>query len=173
MTNSEIIQKLETAFPSALITHEEAFGQLCIQVHKARLKEIISYIATRDKLGFRMLIDITAIDYVKPEQKTQVLYILHHPETLKRIKVAADVERGGAIASITDIFEGADWYEREVYDLFGVTFSGHHDLKRILMPDDWEGHPLRKDYALTEESVEFKGQAKPKVPSAIIPYVKN
>ncbi|CRX38944.1 NADH-quinone oxidoreductase subunit C [Estrella lausannensis] len=173
MTASEIIQKIVKAFPSAIEGQSEVFGQLCIQVHKAYIKEIIAYIASRDRLGFRMLIDITAIDYLQPDPKTQVLYILHHPETLLRIKVSVDVERGGAIESVTDIFEGADWYEREVFDLFGITFSGHPDLKRILMPDDWEGHPLRKDYALTEESVEFKGQAKPKVPSAIIPYVKD
>lgn len=173
MNSTEIIQALENAFPGAILSHEESFGQLCIHVHKLHIKEIIAYIASRDRLGFRMLIDITAVDYVRPHQKTQVLYYLHHPETLKRIKIAADVERGGAIASVTDVFEGADWYEREVFDLFGVTFSGHRDLKRIMMPDDWHGHPLRKDYALTEESVEFKGQAKPKVPSAIIPYVKS
>jgi len=71
------------------------------------------------------------------------------------------------------LWEGADWYERELYDLFGLYFDGHPDLKRILMPDDWKGHPLRRDYALTEEPVEFKHGVKPKVPSEVIPYVKN
>lgn len=173
MNLNDIVQALERAFPGSVTAKEEAFGQMCIQVGKKWLKDVIYHLARGENTGFRMLIDITAVDYIEPREKSRVLYFLHQPETLKRIKVSVEIERGGSLPSITELFEGADWYEREIFDLFGISFEGHPNLKRILMPDDWHGHPLRKDYALTEESVAFKGSVKPKVPSAIIPYVKN
>lgn len=118
--------------------------------------------------GFTVLIDVTGVDYIHPEKLTQVLYFLHNPDTYERHEVAIDVPRGGSLPSVVGLWEGANWYERELYDLFGVLFEGHPHLTRILMPDDWEGHPLRRDYALTEESVTFKHGVKPKVPSQII-----
>ena len=87
--------------------------------------------------------------------------------------MTVSLARGEEIQTVTDLWAGADWYERELYDLFGIHFHGHPDLTRILMPDDWHGHPLRKDYALTEEPVEFKHGVKPKLPSQIIPNVKT
>lgn len=116
--------------------------------------------------------DLTAVDYLQPIKRTKIVYWLHNPDNLERIRITVFAERDGELPSVVDLWAGADWYEREIYDLWGVHFKGHPDLKRILMPDDWVGHPLRKDYALTEEPVEFKNGIKPKVPSEIIPYVK-
>lgn len=121
----------------------------------------------KDK-GFTVLIDLTGVDYLQPEKYTQVIYFLHNPTTYERQEVSIDVPRGGSLPSVVSLWEGANWYERELYDLFGVHFEGHPDLTRILMPDDWKGHPLCRDYALTEEPVAFKHGVTPKVPSQII-----
>ena len=117
--------------------------------------------------------DLTGVDYLEPVPRTKVVYWLHNPSNNNRLRIVIWVERNETIPSVCDIWAGANWYERELYDLFGVRFAGHPNYKRILMPDDWKGHPLRKDYPLTEEIVEFKHGVKPKIPSEIIPYVKS
>jgi len=118
-----------------------------------------------------VLMDLTAADFLNPA-RTQVLYFLNNPDTLERKLVLVFVEREEKIPSVTDLSARADWYERELYDMFGVPFEGHPDFKRVLMPDDWQGHPMRKDYPLTEESVEFKHGVHPKIPSEIISHVE-
>lgn len=116
--------------------------------------------------GFTVLMDLTAVDY---GTHMDVLYFLHNPVTYERKCIRKRAEN---LHTVTTIWEGANWYERELYDMFGIQFEGHPDLTRILMPDDWTGHPLRKNYPLTEESVAFKNGVVPKIPSEIIPYVR-
>lgn len=135
-------------------------------------EEIKTYLKDMRKT-YPVLMDLTGVDYLDPHPRTQIVYLLHQPETLERLIVKTEVGRGESIPSVTDLWAGADWYERELYDLFGILFTNHPDLKRILMPDDWHGHPLRKDYALTEEPVEFKHGVKVKIPSEIIPNVRT
>ncbi len=101
-----------------------------------------------------------------------MIYFLQNPTTFERLRIAVVVMRGEKLPSAVDLWPGANWYERELYDMFGVGFLGHPDLKRILMPDHWVGHPMRRDYALGEEPVEFKHGVEPKCPSEIIPHVK-
>lgn len=164
---------LKERFQNAIIEVTTFCGQTTVEVSKARLREILAFLKRKDGAGYLVLMDLTGVDYILPAKRTKLLYFLHNPKTLQRLRIAVYAARGETMPSVTDLWEGADWYERELYDLFGVHFEGHPDLKRILMPDDWKGHPLQKDYALTEESVEFKHGVKPKVPSEIIPYVKN
>jgi NADH-quinone oxidoreductase subunit C len=135
---------------------------------KEKLKEVLTQLKGE---GFAVLMDLTAVDYLAPVQ-TKVIYFLQHPESLERLLVEVFIDRGEKLPSVTDLWPGADWYERELFDMFGVEFEGHPDLKRILMPDDWRGHPMRRDYALSEEPVQFKHGVKPKVPSEIIPYAR-
>ncbi len=170
MTTAEAIQNLKAKVGSAIVGEVEFLGERTVELRKESLKEGLEFLK---KSGFETLMDLTGVDYLQPTKRTKVVYWLHNPTTFERLRITVFAERGETLPSVTGIWEGANWYERELFDLFGVPFEGHPDLKRILMPDNWQGHPLRRDYALTEEPVHFKHGVKPKVPSEIIPYVKD
>jgi len=107
--------------------------------------------------GFQTFIDLCGVDYFRARPRFEVvLTLLNYSEPMRlRVRVGVDGEEP-SVASVTDIYAGANFYERETYDLFGIDFTGHPDLTRILMPDDWEGYPLRKDYAVGSVPVQFK-----------------
>jgi NADH-quinone oxidoreductase subunit C len=121
-----------------------------VEVRRGRILEILRVL--RDEGGFDALMDLTAVDYLnqgKPE-RFAVVYQLMSFSTLARFRVKAWVPEGDAwIDSASGLWRSAPWAEREVFDLFGISFKGHPDLKRILLPEGYEGHPLRKDYPLT------------------------
>jgi NADH-quinone oxidoreductase subunit C len=170
MNKSEVVQEVRTKFGFDIIEMVDFLGETTLEINKVKLKEILSFFKGQ---GFEVLMDLTGVDYLVPIKRTKVVYWLHNPTNFERVRICLYAAREEAIPSVTDIWAGANWYERELFDMFGVRFEGHPDMKRILMPDDWNGHPMRKDYALTEESVEFKHGVKPKIPSEIIPYVKD
>lgn len=120
--------------------------------------------------GFEVLIDLSAVDYLIPEPHTLVFYLLHNPTNYSRVRLKISVKRNESLPTVTHLWHGANWYECELFDLFGIKFEDHPNLTRILMPEDWKGHPLLKDYPLTEEPVAFKHNVKPKIPSEIIPH---
>lgn len=120
---------------------------------------------------FAVLIDLTAWDRHPIEPRLEVVYNLLSWSRRQRLRVRARVDsRDAVLPTATGVYAAADWFERELWDLFGIRFDGHPNLTRILMPDDWEGHPLRRDFALGDEPVEFQGHI-PKRPSDIIPHV--
>ncbi|HRD55340.1 MAG TPA: NADH-quinone oxidoreductase subunit C [Parachlamydiaceae bacterium] len=166
MTTKELI---ETMDKQQFITAKKFLDEWTLEVTKEQLKPLLRFFMDK---SYRVLMDLTAVDYLEPEIRTKVIYWLHNPDNLERVRLHLFVVRDEKIPSVTDLFEGANWYERELYDMFGIHFENHPDLKRILMPDDWKGHPMQRDYPLTEVPVQFKHGVMPKVPSAIIPNDK-
>lgn len=163
-----LVEQFRADHPGAIVAETFLYNQRTLQVTITDLKKFLQYLQP----FYQVLMDLTGVDYLQPEVRTKIVYWLHNPATMERLRIMVYAARGEAVSSVTDIWEGANWYERELYDLFGVHFEGHLDMKRILMPDDWQGHPLQRDYPLTEVPVEFKHGVKPKIPSEIIPYVQ-
>ena len=168
MKTAEAVQQLKSTLGSVIVNETDFLGETTVEIRKEHLLSVLSFFKESVQPGYEVLMDLTAVDYIEPAKQTKVIYWLHNPANKERVRVILFTDREESIPSVTSLWEGADWYERELFDMFGVSFEGHPDLKRILMPDDWKGHPMRKDYALTEESVEFKHGASPKVPSQII-----
>lgn len=100
----------------------------------------------KDERGFNRLSGISGVDWWPRTPRFEVVYLLHSTAHKQRVRLIVRVDENEAIESVTSVWRGANWYEREVFDLFGVSFSNHPSLDRIMMPVDWEGHPLRKDY---------------------------
>ena len=160
---------LEQRLKEETLQVTEFLGETTFEVSQENLVKVLKLL--KEQEGFEVLMDLTGVDYLHPTKRTKVVYLLHNPVNYQRVRIVVYVEREGKLPSVVSLWEGADWYERELWDLFGVHFTVHPALTRILMPDDWKGHPLRRDYALTEEPVEFKYGVKPKIPSQIIPHV--
>ncbi len=97
---------------------------------------------------FDYLVDVTAVDYPKKEERFEVIYILYSFARRERIRIKTRIKDGQELESVVRVHPAANWLEREVYDMFGIRFAGHPDLRRILLPDEWEGHPLRKDSSI-------------------------
>lgn len=173
MNSTDALQYLKEKYPKAILTGNESFGVMTIQIMKDNLKSILEDLKESSSPGFEVLIDLSAVDYIVPKSFTKVIYFLHNPTSYARLRISVNIARDELLPSVTDLWEGASWYERELFDLFGVNFEGHPDLKRILMPEEWEGHPLRKDFPLGDVPVQFKNNVSPKPPSEIITHVDS
>jgi len=155
MSMSEAMQKAVSAV-------QERFGAV-VQVFKDETTLVVSadhiedmMKTLRDEFAFTFLIDVTAVDYMPAEPRFNVIYHLYAMEKKDLLCVRVPVSSvRPQVPTVEKVFPGAAWFEREVWDMFGIRFEGHHDLRRIVMPADWEGHPLRKDYPLGYEEVQF------------------
>jgi NADH-quinone oxidoreductase subunit C len=135
-----------------------ARGEVTITIERDDLLEALRLLRDRKDLSLTFLADISCSDWPGREPRIWMAYHLHSPDHNHRVRLKAGLPGDDLrIASVAEVFAAADWHEREVYDFFGVTFDGHPDLRRILMPDDWEGYPLRKDHPLGGVLTQYKG----------------
>ena len=125
------------------------FDELLIETTSDDLIQTILFLKSSDKLKFKQLIDIAAVDYPAEEKRFKLIYLLLSHEMNKRIKISINFEIGKKIPTMTKVYPSANWMEREVFDMYGIEFLDHPDLRRILTDYNFEGHPLRKDFPLT------------------------
>jgi NADH-quinone oxidoreductase subunit C len=142
-------QTIVSALPGAATDHIVAFDQLTVAVHAEKIVEVVRFLRDDPGCRFVSLIDVTAVDYPKREKRFDVVYHLLSPTLNTRIRLRAEAGETTQVPSIIEVFPGADWFERETYDLYGVIFTGHPDMRRLLTDYGFDGHPLRKDFPLT------------------------
>jgi NADH-quinone oxidoreductase subunit C len=160
------LKKLKQNFPNSVLEVIGYREQLSILIKKEDLLLICKFLKDEPELKYAFLSDVCGVDYPQREKRFEIIYNLYSLPFRWRIRLKIRVSEGGSVNSVTAIWKTANWLEREVYDMFGVKFDNHPDLQRILMPDDWVGHPLRKDYPLNFEEIAF-GHNKDKPPRII------
>jgi NADH-quinone oxidoreductase subunit C len=147
------IQELEkvvnSELTSKILESTISFNELMIDVSSSNLIDIIQFLKIDESCKFRQLIDIAGADFPTEEKRFKLIYLLLSHENNLRIKISTSFEMGKKIKSLTKIFPSANWMEREVFDMYGVEFENHPDLRRILTDYNFEGYPLRKDFPLT------------------------
>lgn len=141
-----IIDKIKEKFGDAVIDSHSFRGDDTVIVKKESLKEICTFLKEDKACAFDYLLDVCGADYMPREPRFEVVYHMHSISKKHRIRVKTQVADGEKVDSVTSIWGTADWTERETYDMYGIEFEGHPNMKRIYMADDWKGHPLRKDY---------------------------
>ncbi len=141
----KVVDEIKREFQDAVLDVSEFRGETTVKVSPDRLKEISLYL--RDKGGYNFLVDLCGIDNgVESKPRFTVVYFLRNMDTKEQLRLKVDVD--SKVDTVSDVWPTANWHEREVYDMFGIEFEGHPDLERLYLPDDFEGHPLRKDYPL-------------------------
>ncbi|MCZ6679442.1 MAG: NADH-quinone oxidoreductase subunit C [Candidatus Poribacteria bacterium] len=166
-----VVQKAQEKYSDAILEVSDARGELTIVVRKDVIHGLMEFLKNSPELVYDYLVDVTAVDYSLMEDvltkydyaRFMVVYHLYSHKNRARLRVKVPVhEKELHIPSMASLWRAANWLERETYDMFGITFDNHPDLRRILMPDDYEGHPLRKDYPLRgrgeRESFNFERQ---------------
>jgi NADH-quinone oxidoreductase subunit C len=142
-------ETIARALPGAVLDHAVANGELTVRAEAREIVKVVTFLRDDDRCQFWSIIDITAVDWPGREQRFDVVYHFLSPKQNQRVRVKIAISEMAPVPSIIEIFPGANWYERETYDLYGVLFSGHPDLRRLLTDYGFEGHPLRKDFPLT------------------------
>jgi NADH-quinone oxidoreductase subunit C len=126
-----------------------AYDELTIVVEAADIVDVLTFLKSDPQCQFVSIIDIAGADYPQREKRFDVVYHLLSPRLNRRIRIKVETDEDTPVPSVVSVYPGADWFERETYDLYGVLFSGHPDLRRLLTDYGFEGHPLRKDFPLT------------------------
>ena len=144
MAKEELIKKVRERFASEALDYRVFRDEVTLVVRKDAIVEILRYL--HDDLAFDLLTDLCGVDHFPNHPRFEVVYHLHSLKHNARVRVKASLEEGETISTVESVWKGANWYEREAFDLFGIVFENHSNLKRILLWDEFDGHPLRKDF---------------------------
>jgi NADH-quinone oxidoreductase subunit C len=157
----EVYDSLEEAYPGFADAIDKVVvdrGELTLHIRPERITEVCQIMRDDESLRFELCSSVDCVDYLgSDDRRFHIAYQLTSMTYRRRVRLEVAVAEGVTVPTVTSVYPTADWQEREVYDMFGVIFTGHPNLTRILMPDDWEGHPQRKDYPLGGVHVEYKG----------------
>ena len=151
--DSEMVSNFKARFGSGVREASTYAGQNCMVVDASVVYQALQIL--RDDEGFDYCVDITAVHYPKREEQFDLVWILYSFPRNERIRVKTLLKDGQAAPSVVGIWSTANWLEREVFDMFGIQFAGHPDLRRILLPDGWKGYPLRKEYGILQQDTEW------------------
>ncbi len=152
-SESVLLQELKTIFTSKIQEISEPLGETSLIVANKDLFATLQELKNNPKLHFEQMMDLTAVDYLNHNKPSrfQIVYNLLSLKHQFRVRVKCPLADGEEVKSIVSLWLAADWYERECYDMYGINFKGHPNLKRILLYEEFEGHPLRKDYPICKE----------------------
>jgi NADH-quinone oxidoreductase subunit C len=146
---TSIGDKAAASLPGAVRSARQAFGELTLTAEAARIVDVLTFLRDDADCRFVCFTDISGADYPDREKRFEIVYHLLSPKLDRRIRVKIETDEATPVPSVISVFPAANWYEREVYDFFGVLFDGHPDLRRILTDYGFDGHPLRKDFPMT------------------------
>jgi NADH-quinone oxidoreductase subunit C len=146
MDSASIIAILQSLVPGASFEAATSVEYGAIYVPASHLVATCTALRDDPRLKFNVLLEVTAADYLPREPRYEVVYLLLSVPNRLRLRVKVRVASDGSVPTVQGVWKGAGWPEREVWDMFGILFDGHGDLRRLLMPEDWDGHPARKDY---------------------------
>jgi len=146
---AELEAAVKAALGNAVVEAKIAFGELTVVVPRQRIVEVLTRLRDDASCRFEVLIDICGVDYPQRANRFDVVYHLLSPRKNMRLRVKLETDEDTAVASVIPVFPAANWYEREAYDMYGILFSNHPDLRRLLTDYGFEGYPLRKDFPLT------------------------
>lgn len=148
-SDHKLVKKLKSRFDGAVTEAVEFLGQVSVRVEAENIVAVCDFLRTDKESQFNYLSDLTCVHFpLRQGAPLEIVYNLYSIPRNERVRLKVSLPEGAAVDSVTAVWPSANWMEREVYDLFGVHFNNHPDLRRILLPPDWEGHPLRKDYPL-------------------------
>jgi NADH-quinone oxidoreductase subunit C len=149
MSLEQLGETIQAALPGAVTSAKVAYGELTLEADAGSIIAVLTHLRDDPACLFRNIIDICGVDYPGRANRFDVVYHLLSPKFNRRIRVKVQTDETTPVASATDVFPGALWFERETYDLYGVLFTGHPDLRRLLTDYGFDGHPLRKDFPTT------------------------
>ena len=142
------LELLREKFPEAILKVEEFRGETTITVDKEKISDVMLFLKENENLRYDLLLDLSGVDYGNEIPRFGVSYLLHSIRFNNRLRIKIRVAEGASPDTVSDVWRAADWMEREAYDMFGIAFGSHPDLRRILLEEDFTGYPLRKDFPL-------------------------